>query len=87
MSELQAYYDAFRTGYWAHPDADRCPCHGSGWALSEVDTWHKCPIHYNGQAHPEDYEFEAPAGEVEDTIPSPPPAPASEAPTDDDIPF
>lgn len=55
-SEHQAYYDAFRTGYWAHSDAASCPCRGMGWALSEVDTWHECPVHYKGQRHPEDYE-------------------------------
>ena len=56
MSELQAYYDAFRTGYWAHPDARECRCGGSGWALSEVDTLHTCRYHYRGQPHPEDSE-------------------------------
>jgi hypothetical protein len=55
MSELQAYYDGFRQGWWADPDPDRCLCHGSGWALSDVDTWHQCPIHYKGQLDPEDY--------------------------------
>jgi len=53
MSELQAYYDAFRTGYWATENEGECPCHGSGWALSEVDTWHKCPVHFRGQLSPE----------------------------------
>lgn len=87
MSELQAYYDSFRTGYWAHPDADRCPCRGRGWALSEVDTWHTCPIHYNGQPGPDDYPDES-AG-AEDTIPAPPPFVPEGAPASDeeDIPF
>ena len=58
MSEQQQYYNAFRTGYWANPDANRCRCRGSGWALSEVDTWHECPIHYKGQIHPESYDGE-----------------------------
>ena len=58
MSELQSYYDAFKTGAWAHADASKCPCGGSGWALSDVDTWHECPVHYHGQAHPEDLGFE-----------------------------
>jgi hypothetical protein len=53
MSELQQYYDNFRAGYWAHPDADKCRCHGRGWVLSEVDTWHECPCH-KGQPHPDD---------------------------------
>ncbi len=55
MSELQQYYDDFRSGYWADPDPEICDCRGSGYALSEVDTWHECPIHYNGQIHPESY--------------------------------
>lgn len=54
MSEQQAYYEAFRTGYWADPDPAFCRCRGRGWALSEVDTWHQCHIHYKGQRHPED---------------------------------
>lgn len=58
-SEHQAYYEAFRTGYWAADDPSDCRCHGSGWALSEVDTWHECPVHYKGQRHPEDYDYEA----------------------------
>lgn len=54
-SELAAYYQDFRSGYWAHPNASECRCKGSGWALSEVDTWHPCPIHHiRGQCHPED---------------------------------
>ncbi len=65
---LQGYYDSFRTGYWANLDPAHCACHGYGYALSEVDTWHKCPVHYvKGQRHPEDdcddtedsYEVEA----------------------------
>ena len=50
---LQQYYDNFATGYWATEDARVCPCHGHGWALSEVDTWHKCRVHFSGQPHPE----------------------------------
>jgi len=56
MSELQAYYDAFRQGYWADPDPEACLCRGRGWALSDVDTWHECPIHYKGQLHPDSYD-------------------------------
>jgi hypothetical protein len=55
MSDLQLYYDYFRTGYWADPDPQQCLCRGRGWALSDVDTWHKCPCHYKGQLHPEEY--------------------------------
>jgi len=54
---LQQYYEAFRSGYWADEDPKKCECGGSGWALSDVDTWHACPIHYDGsQPHPEDWE-------------------------------
>ena len=56
MSELAAYYEAFRTGYWAEENETVCPCHGSGWALSEVDTWHECPVHFRGQPSPESHE-------------------------------
>lgn len=54
--ELQSYYDSFRTGYWAEEDETACPCRGNGWALSDVDTWHECPIHFEGQLHPDAYE-------------------------------
>lgn len=54
MSELQGYYDAFRTNYWVRQDPEECPCRGHGWALSEVDTWHQCPRHFTTQPHPEE---------------------------------
>lgn len=50
---LQAYYDMFKTGCWAVSNPEDCLCHGRGWALSDVDTVHKCPIHFKGQLHPE----------------------------------
>lgn len=53
MSEYTAYYQAISTGYWADEDAERCPCHGGGWFLSQVDTWHRCPIHGFDKIHPE----------------------------------
>ena len=42
----------------------RCPCNGSGWFLSDYDTWHECGTHFQGQPHPEDdcdsdFDFEA----------------------------
>ncbi len=59
MSELQAYYNNFAcANVWADPDPERCGCRGSGWWLSDLDTFHKCPCHYNGQRHPEDYPYE-----------------------------
>lgn len=42
------------------PDPEQCLCRGSGWALSDVDTWHQCPIHYKNQRHPEDYHDDLP---------------------------
>ncbi len=58
MSEYAQYYEAFCQGYWANENADHCRCHGGGWALSEVDTWHRCPIHGHGVPHPEDRDNE-----------------------------
>lgn len=68
MSELQAYYDNFRTGYWATESAEDCPCHGRGYALSEVDTWHKCPVHHAGQLSPEDLDGLYESGASEEVI-------------------
>lgn len=42
------------SGIWAEIDPEQCPCHGSGWCLSDLDVHHKCPIHgFEGLAHPE----------------------------------
>lgn len=41
--------------YAPEEDPKRCPCHGSGWMLSDYDTWHRCYVHNNGHIpHPED---------------------------------
>jgi hypothetical protein len=40
----------------SHDDPDKCRCRGGGWILSDWDTWHQCPEHFNGQRHPEDYD-------------------------------
>jgi len=67
MSEQSNYYENYcRGGAFAREDADECGCRGSGWFLSEVDTWHECPAHYvAGQRHPEDGDvFEGPAEAV-----------------------
>lgn len=53
MSEQSLYYESFSSGYWCEADPKACRCRGSGWALSELDTFHKCPEHYKGQPHPE----------------------------------
>ena len=85
MSELQQYFDAFRTGYWVKESAEECPCRGSGWALSEVDTWHKCYVHFDGQRSPEDAEFDGFEGSPEGAVaPSPAPAPVASLPASDD---
>lgn len=34
---------------------EHCACRGSGWTLSNYDSWHPCPAHHRGQPHPEDY--------------------------------
>lgn len=40
---------------WADPNPRTCPCRGSGWLLSDFDTWHEC--HFHGRTpHPEDDE-------------------------------
>lgn len=56
MSELTIYYtEVCQSGSWQREDAERCGCKGSGWWLSELDTWHKCSVH--GKAndrHPEE---------------------------------
>lgn len=54
MGELQDYYDACKTGFWANPDCRRCGCKGRGYWLSDLDTWHECPYHFSGQPHPND---------------------------------
>ncbi len=56
MSELQHYYENFCSGWWAMDKEDECPCRGSGWAVSEVDTVHQCPKHFKGQLHPDAYD-------------------------------
>lgn len=34
------------------PDEDTCPCGGLGW-VEAGQAWHECPIHFEGQLHPE----------------------------------
>ena len=55
MSELATYYREFaQAGAWIDEDPNRCGCRGGGWFLSEVDTWHKCPVHGRDVPHPEE---------------------------------
>jgi hypothetical protein len=58
MSTLQQQHNLFRqavsSGCLSDPDPKECACYGRGWIGSDFDTWHQCPIHYEGQRHPED---------------------------------
>ena len=93
MCEYSQYYEAF-TARLLHGEGltpDRCRCHGGGWILSDLDTWHRCPDHYvPGQPHPEDdvptdeevyanlsegFEYQAPAPHA--------PAPPADADAED----
>jgi len=47
-------YRELCSGAWAHLNPSLCPCHGRGWLLSDLDTWHKCPAHGAGVPHPDD---------------------------------
>jgi hypothetical protein len=86
MDEYSLYWSAFRAAIWRDEDPAKCGCRGTGYALSEVDTWHECPIHWReGQRHPLD--------EDDDNVDSEtarcetPPAPIVPANDDADIPF
>lgn len=55
MSILQDYIQSVQSGQWARIDPRTCPCKGQGWMLSDLDTWHRCPVHsFEGMAHPEE---------------------------------
>jgi len=34
-------------------DPRDCPCKGTGYVLTDYDTWEKCSVHHFGQAKPE----------------------------------
>lgn len=52
---LQDEYRYMESGQWAERNPLTCPCRGGGWLLSDLDTWHKCPVHkHEGMGHPED---------------------------------
>lgn len=85
MSELQHYYDQVACGgAWKDEDPKRCGCLGSGWFLSQVDTWHKCSIHKPDAPHPESFECEDDYAEHMETVRVEVFKPHF---TDDDIPF
>jgi len=54
-NQLAEEYRWMNTGAWAMPKPEDCPCHGSGWCLSDLDTWHRCPVHVGG-LHPDEWE-------------------------------
>ena len=47
-------YRELESGMWASVLPSDCPCRGQGWLLSDLDTWHRCPVHGRGVPHPED---------------------------------
>lgn len=52
MNWRQRLADEYAQG--GNPDISRCPCHGSGWIVSPVETVTRCPYHHRGQPHPEE---------------------------------
>lgn len=93
---LQRYYDNFCVAGWADQSAAQCLCHGSGWALSDMDTWHRCPEHFRGQVCPEyAYDADGPKEDrfstysayVEDRVRKSLALDGIEYDNDDDIPF
>lgn len=38
---------------WAELDEHKCACRGLGWAEAGKDKYVECPIHYEGQLHPD----------------------------------
>lgn len=91
MSELEHYYNNFRAGSFERRDPDKCGCRGTGYALPQVDTWHKCPVHFTpGQRHPEDDHDECDALTIDAVDARTVAAMAAVTPADineDDIPF
>ena len=59
MGDLQRYYNMIAYGGeespppWINEDPKSCGCRGRGWYNSQLDTWHSCPVHFNGQTHPD----------------------------------
>jgi hypothetical protein len=59
-NELSLYFHevALNSTTWADVGHEACGCRGSGWWLSEVDTFHKCPFHAPDAPHPLDEDCE-----------------------------
>lgn len=38
---------------WVELDEHMCACRGLGWAEAQKDQYVECPIHYEGQLHPD----------------------------------
>lgn len=55
MGLLQDIYDSAKRGDYAEVNPKNCGCRG-GWFLSDVDTWHQCPLHGHGVPHPDEYD-------------------------------
>jgi hypothetical protein len=54
MEEKLNYAEAFEM-FAFNEDATRCMCKGGGYALSDRDSWHRCPYHATKDTpHPED---------------------------------
>jgi len=76
QSEAQMHVGAIEAGWSSTEDPKTCACHGGGWILSQLDSFHTCPVHFKGQRHPEDFDDEdAPMGS------EPPDAPEEGGPT------
>ena len=82
MATAQSEWFAFAP----EADAASCPCHGSGWVLSDYDVWGRCYVHATAEnaAHPEDY---TPEDYDEEDVPVAAPAPEAVPFDDDDLPF
>jgi hypothetical protein len=39
---------------WAREDGKPCPCNGSGWLNTNIDTWVRCGCGVKPTRHPED---------------------------------
>lgn len=54
---MKEEFDLFRECYWANHDPELCLCKGSGYALSDFDTWHVCPYHCTATSKHPEYDY------------------------------